>query len=68
MLVLIFLQDGNPATIEHLNYHGHGPKKQIALYNSDTPVTLKEGQDQQTWYELITLGKVTIMQSLKDLP
>ena len=26
--------------------------KQFAVYDSDTPVTLKQGQGHQTWYEL----------------
>ena len=28
-------------------------KKQFAIYDSDTPVTLKQGQDHQTWYKLV---------------
>ena len=28
-------------------------KKQSAVYDSDTPVTLKQGQGHQTWYELV---------------
>ena len=28
-------------------------KKQLAVYDSDTPVTLKNGQGYQTWYELV---------------
>ena len=28
-------------------------KKQFAFYDFDTPVTLKQGQCQQTWYELV---------------
>ena len=28
-------------------------KKQFAVYDSDTPVTLKQGQGHQTWYELV---------------
>ena len=27
--------------------------KQFAVYDSDTPVTLKQGQGHQTWYELV---------------
>ena len=28
-------------------------KKQFAVYDSDTPVTLKQGQGHQTWYEFL---------------
>ena len=28
-------------------------KKQFAVYDSDTPVTLKQGQGHQTWLELV---------------
>ena len=28
-------------------------KKQFAVYDSDTPVTLKQGQGHQTWSELV---------------
>ena len=28
-------------------------KKQVAAYDSDTPVILKQGQDHQTWYKLV---------------
>ena len=28
-------------------------KKQFAAYDSDTPVTLKQGQALQTWYKLV---------------
>ena len=28
-------------------------KKHFAVYNSDTPVTLKQGQGQQNWYKLV---------------
>ena len=27
--------------------------KQLAVYDSDAPVTLKQGQSHQTWYELV---------------
>ena len=27
--------------------------KQFAVYDSDTPVTLKQGQGHQTWYEFL---------------
>ena len=38
-------------TIQHLNYRGQDSKKQFAVYDSDTPVTLKQSQGQQTWHE-----------------
>ena len=28
-------------------------KKQITVYNSDTPVTLKQGQGHQIWHKLV---------------
>ena len=28
-------------------------KKQFVVYNPDTPVTLKQGQGHQIWYELV---------------
>ena len=40
-------------TIQRFNYSGQGPGKQFAVCGSDTPVTLKQGQDHQTWYELV---------------
>ena len=36
-----------------LNYSGQESKKQIVVYDSDTPVTLKQDQGHQTWYELV---------------
>ena len=45
-----------------LNYCGQESKKQFAVYDSDTPVTLKHGQCHQTWYKLVDLK---IIQSLK---
>ena len=39
-------------TIQHLNYCGQESEKQFAVYDSDTPVTLKQDQGHQTWYEL----------------
>ena len=36
-----------------LNYNGQESKKQFAVYDSDTPVTLKYGQSHQTWYKLV---------------
>ena len=45
------------ATIHRLNYGGQKSvkkkKKSIRVYDSDTPVTLNQGQGQQTWYELV---------------
>ena len=35
------------------NYSEHKSKEQIAVHDSDTPVTLKQGQGHQTWYELV---------------
>ena len=38
---------------QHLNNSGQESKKQqFAVYDSDTPVTLKQDQGHQTWYEL----------------
>ena len=31
----------------------HAKFKQSAVYDSDIPVTLKEGQGHQTWHELV---------------
>ena len=36
-----------------LNYSGQESKKQIVVYDSDTPVTLKQDQGHQTWSELV---------------
>ena len=36
-----------------LKYSGRESKKQLAVYDSDTPVILKQGQGHQTWYELV---------------
>ena len=47
MLCQIFLM--YVRTREHLNYGGQQPKKQLAVYGSDTTVTLKQGQSHQTW-------------------
>ena len=38
--------------IQHLNSSGQESQKQFAVYDSDTPVTWKQGQGQQTWYDL----------------
>ena len=32
---------------------GRNLRKQFAVYDSDTPVTLKHGQGHQTWYEVV---------------
>ena len=41
------------ATIQCLNYSGQESKKQVAVYDPDTSVTLKQGQGHQTWYVLV---------------
>ena len=46
ILFLIFLM--YVRTIQLLNYSGQECKKQLAVQDSDTPVTLKEGQGHQT--------------------
>ena len=40
-------------TIQGFNYSGQEPKKQFAVHDSDTSVTLKQGQGHQTWYILV---------------
>ena len=50
MLYFIFLK--YVSNIQRLNFTGQESKKQFAVYDSDTPVTLKHGQGHQTWYEL----------------
>ena len=40
-------------TIQLWNYHGQESRKQFAVYDSDKPLTLKQGHSHQTWYELI---------------
>ena len=40
----------NQATV---NYGGQESEKQFAVHDSDTPVTLKQGQGHQPWYELV---------------
>ena len=42
-------------TIQHLDNGGQESQKQVAVYDSDTPVTLKQDQSHQTWYELVDL-------------
>ena len=39
------------SSISCLNYSGRESKKQFAVYDSDTPVTLKSGHRHQSWYE-----------------
>ena len=51
ILCLIFLMVVR--TMQCLNYGGHEPKQQFAVNDSDTFVTLKQGQNHQTWYELV---------------
>ena len=47
---MIFLM--HVATIQHLNYKGQECKKtRFAVYISDTPVTLKQGQHHQSHHE-----------------
>ena len=43
----------NVRTEQHLNYGGQEPTQQFAVCDSDTPVTLKQGQSHQTCYELV---------------
>ena len=64
ILCLIFLM--YVRIIQHLNYGGQESKKQFAVYDSDTPVTLKQGRGHQTWYKLVD-HKQGIIQSLKNL-
>ena len=41
-------------TVQHLNYGGHQSKKtQFTVFDSDTPVTLEQGQSHQTWCSLV---------------
>ena len=49
ILFLIFLM--YVKTIQCLNYGGQESKIQFVVYDSDTPVTLKQGQGHLTWYE-----------------
>ena len=62
-------------TIQRLNYSRQESKKknQSAVYDSDTVVTLKQGQVHYTWYELVDPRKHTNSnnvesQQLKFLP
>ena len=40
------------ATIRRFNYSGHESKKQSAVHDFDTPVTLRQGQGEQILYKL----------------
>ena len=40
-------------TTQRLNYGEQESKKQFAIYDSDTSVTLKQGQGRHTWYILV---------------
>ena len=60
ILCLIFLMKA--ATIQRTRL-----KKEFAVYSSDTPVTLKQGQGHKTCMNWQTVGKVIIKQSLKKL-
>ena len=40
-------------TISHVNYCEWASKKQFAVHDFDTSMTLTQGQDYQTWYELV---------------
>ena len=39
-------------TTQRLNHSGQESKQKFAVHNSDTPVTLKQGQCHQSWYGL----------------
>ena len=41
------------ATIQCSNCNGQESKTQFAVYDSDTPVALKQGEGHQTRYELV---------------
>ena len=43
----------NIATIQCLNYRRQESEKEFVAYDSDTPVTFKQGQHHQTWSELL---------------
>ena len=54
ILSLIFLM--YVATIRHLKYSGQlkkTKKKHVAVYDSDTSVTLEQGQGHQAWHALV---------------
>ena len=54
-------------TIQRLNYSEQESEKQFAVYDSDSPVILKQGQSHQNWYESVEPSKVIIMHNLKNL-
>ena len=54
------------AAIQYLNYSSAEPKKQFAVYDSDTLVTLKQGHE--TWYELVDPNQGYKHTKLKELP
>ena len=43
--------------MQRLNYYGQEFKKQFAVYDSDTPVTLKRSKGHRNCYELVDLKK-----------
>ena len=56
--------------MHNLKYGGTDSKrkeKKNAVYNSDTSVTLKQGQGNQTWYEFVDPKEVYDNTSLKNL-
>ena len=53
-LCMIFLM--YERTVQHLNYSGQiffNFFKKFAVYVSDTPVTLEQGQGHETWWKLV---------------
>ena len=44
--------------IQHLNHSEQESSTQLAIYDSDKPVTLKQDQGDQTWYDLVDPNKV----------
>ena len=56
------------ATTQHLNNSRQDSKKvQFAVYISDTPVTLKESQDHQTYNEYVDPKQAYNLAKLEDL-
>ena len=43
----------NVRKLQPLNYGEQESKKQFAVYDSNTPVILKQGYGHQTWYPLV---------------
>ena len=39
--------------MQRLNYGGQESKNKFAVYDYDTPVTFKQGQGHQSWYEFV---------------